>query len=162
MKDRKKENIMDEQNLDDNKHLERSVYLEERKLLIEIKCEESHLFDKSILYLNAGAFGLSLTFIKQIIPDPKNYTLIILIIAWVFFCFSLLSTLISFLTSQNACEKQIEILDYKYSNNHNNRNEVNSLRNNAALWTKFLNIISIVAFILGIIFLVLFTVNNLL
>lgn len=82
-----------------NNDLKYKVYLEERKSLVDAKREGSELFDKAILTLAAGTFGLSLTFIRQIVPNIKCGTEFMLICAWTGFCISLLSTLISFLTS---------------------------------------------------------------
>jgi hypothetical protein len=50
------------------------VYLDERAKLIQLKAEETHKFDKSILSLSAGAFGFSLAFIKEIVPEIRNGT----------------------------------------------------------------------------------------
>lgn len=138
------------------------VYLEERKSLVGAKREGSRLFDKAILYLTAGAFGLSLTFIRQIVPSIKSGTVFILICAWAGFCMSLISTLISFLTSQSACSKQIEILEGEYVDNHNSQDRKTNHRNKPAIWTKRLNILSIFTFIIGVIFLAIFSIVNLL
>lgn len=138
------------------------VYLEERKSLVGAKREGSRLFDRAILSLTAGAFGLSLTFIRQIVPSIKSGTVFILICAWSGFCISLISTLISFLTSQSACSKQIEILEGEYFDNHNSQDRKINHRNKPAIWTKRLNILSIFTFIIGVIFLAIFSIVNLL
>jgi len=51
-------------NLNSNNNLKYKTYLDERKLLVNAKLEESKLLDKSILTLAASALGLSLTFIR--------------------------------------------------------------------------------------------------
>lgn len=138
------------------------VYLAERKSLIDAEREESRLFDRAILTLAAGAFGLSLTFIRQIVPDIKPRIVYLLILAWSGFCVSLLSTLISFLTSQSACSKQREILEEEYCNDYSNQDKKAKSGNKAAIWTKRLNVLSIVAFIIGVVFLAVFSTINLL
>ena len=65
--------------------------------------------EKAILILSAGAFGLSLTFIKLIAPQFKLETIYWLKWSWVFFSLSFLLILLSFLTSKRACDKAIEI-----------------------------------------------------
>ena len=135
---------------------EYKVYLEERAKLIQSLAEETHKFDKAILTLAAGAFGFSLAFIKDIVPDIKNGTFVLLLAAWAGFSASLLSTLISFLTSQSACRRQIEILEKVIFNRKKNR----SNKNRPAAWTRGFNITSIAAFILGVIFLVIFVSKN--
>lgn len=148
-------------NSGNNNDFKYKVYLEERKLLIHAEYEESRLFDKAILTLTAAAFGLSLTFIRQIVPTIKAGTVWILICAWAGFCISLLSTLISFLTSQYACSKQREILEAEFLDNHGSQSKKAHPKNKLAIWTRRLNNISIFAFIIGVIFLVTFSITNL-
>ena len=137
-----------------NKQDEYQVYLEERKQLIDAERGTAQQFDKAILTLAAGALALSITFIKQIAPHPKSQSIYFLIAAWVLFCLSLLSTLISFLTSQGACRRQREILDSDIiGKNHDNKNS-------SAIWTNRLNYLSITFFIFGVIFLIIFSIFN--
>lgn len=137
--------------------LEFKVYLEERRQLEDAVRESSNLFDKAILTLSGGAFGLSLTFIRQIAPTVKQETIYMLIIAWTCFCISMLSTLISFLTSKSACRKQIEILENQYFGHE----ELPSKENKLSQFTTFLNITSITCFILGTIWLTVYCIKNL-
>lgn len=148
---------MSEQNrvsMDDSEY---QVYLDERKALIDAEREGARLFDKAILTLTAGAFGLSLAFIKQIVTVIKCGTLLWLIIGWAGFSLSLLSTLTSFLTSQSACRRQLKILESVYRDKSESREE----KNRPANWTSWLNISSIAFFILGMIFLTIFVIKNL-
>jgi hypothetical protein len=138
-----------------NNQEEYQVYLEERKQLVEAERKTAQQFDKIITTLAAGALALSITFIYQIAPQPKSYSKYFLIGAWISFCFSLLSTLISFLTSQAACREQRDILDKDMSGKNNNK------PNNAASWTNRLNYFSIGFFIFGVIFLIVFSTINL-
>ena len=138
-----------------NKADEYQVYLDERKQLIDAERNTAQQFDKAILTLASGALGLSITFIKQIAPHPKSQSIYFLIVAWVLFSFSILSTLISFLISQAACRRQREILDQDISEKEH------KINNNAADWTNRLNYLSIAFFILGIVFLIIFSAVNL-
>ena len=138
-----------------NKADEYQVYLDERKQLIDAERETAQQFDKAILTLAAGALALSITFITQIAPHPKSQSIYFLIVAWVLFSFSILSTLISFLISQAACRRQREILDQDISEKEH------KIKNNAADWTNRLNYLSIAFFILGIVFLIIFSAINL-
>ena len=141
--------------------LDYNVYLEERKSLIDAKREGIRSFDKAILTLAAGALGLSLTFIRQIVPDIKSGTMFMLICAWSSFCISILSTLISFLTSQSACSRQIEIMEAKYFDDNSDMSEKVNYKNKPAIWTERLNKYSIFIFIIGVILLVTFSSVNL-
>jgi len=154
--------MMNKLDSDSNDDFKYKVYLEERKSLVDAEREGSRLFDKAILTLAAGAFGLSLTFIRQIVPNIISGTMFMLICAWVGFCISLLSTLISFLTSQFACSKQREILEAEYFDNHSGYEKKAIFKNKTAIWTKRLNILSIFTFIIGVIFLAIFSIINLL
>lgn len=154
--------MMNKLDSDINDDFKYKVYLEERKSLVDAEREGSRLFDKAILTLAAGAFGLSLTFIRQIVPNIISGTMFMLICAWVGFCISLLSTLISFLTSQFACSKQREILEAEYFDNYSGYDKKAIFKNKTAIWTKRLNILSIFTFIIGVIFLAIFSIINLL
>ena len=134
------------------------IYLEERKVLVQAQKEESRQFDKAILTLAAGALAISITFINQIAPHPKPWTICFLAWGWVAFVTSLISTLISFLTSQKACRKQIAMLEYDFFDKK--ESESNKQKNNWAIWTSRLNIASIVTFVIGVIFLLIFSFSN--
>jgi hypothetical protein len=135
------------------------VYLDERKSLNDARKETSHLFDKSILTLAAGALALSLTFIKDISPAPKPETLWLLLISWGLFIASILSTLISFFASQRACSIQIEILENDYFP-ENGQMSADKKDNPYNKYTQWLNTISITSFTCGVLFLILFSSAN--
>jgi len=143
-----------------SKHEEQKyqVYLEERKSLIEQKIEGATSFDKSILTLSSGALGLSLLFIEKIAPEIKPGTTCLLVLAWVFFGLSILSTLISFLTSQSACDKQVEILEALFCEDAGDKSKCG--QNKYAYVTQLLNYGSIAIFIIGVIFLIVFSSIN--
>ena len=143
------------------------VYIDERTALVNASLEQHRLFDKAILTLSSGALGLSLTFIRQIIPEeaqPKN--IYSLVIAWVLLALSILFTVISFLTSGKACARQIEILENSFfhseknSDSKTNRDEI-VIQNYYSRLTSWLNILSIICFILGVFFLATFSICNL-
>ena len=102
---------MEEDNLKkDNISEWHKVLYREREILIDELREASRSFDQNMLTLSAGALGLSITFVNLIAPNPQGTRY--LIYAWYFFIGSLLSTLISFLTSQSACRKQMINVDH--------------------------------------------------
>ena len=152
---------MSESNPKDTSELKYAIYLDERKFLLDVKREGTRAFDKAILTLAAGAFGLSLTFVKEIAPCAETRTVVILVLAWLFFCASLLSTLISFLTSQEACSRQIKITKVEFLNDDKSQ-EKTKLKNRPARWTLGLNISSLVTFVIGTILLAVFCAISLL
>lgn len=137
------------------------VYLEERKSLIDAHREGGRSFDKSMLTLSAGAFGISLAFIKQIAPTLQAGSVVILIWSWVLFGGALLCTLVSFLTSQSAFLRQIEILEEEIDKSDDSSNESNS-RNIYDTITRVLNYVSVLLFIAGTSLLAYFSATNLL
>ena len=131
--------------------LEREAYLEERKMLIEGEGEASQSFDKTLVTLSAGAFGLSLAFIVQVAPRPV--TMWALYLAWGGLVLSLLSVLLSFLMSQYGFRRAQEILDSRYKGGIEESNVWNTA-------TGILNVFSIVSFIVGVVSLAYFAVRN--
>lgn len=131
-------------------------YIKERQLLFNAKLQGSQSLDKAILTLSAGALGLSLTFIRQIAPHPQLPTLKFIILAWICFGLSILLTLISFLTSQKACDKQIEILEATFLGQEKRE----KLTNKYSRTTAILNWFSIALFIAGVTLFALFSAIN--
>ena len=142
----------------ENDRLKYNVYLEERKLLIDAEREGSRSFDKAILTLAAGALGLSITFVDKIAPLPQAATLWLLVTSWISFGFSIIITLSSFITSQWACVRQREILDTQWLNSTQGQK---SIKNRWTRVTNALNVVSILSFVAGVIFLCLFAFVNL-
>jgi hypothetical protein len=117
--------------------------------LVAAKLAQSTLFDRSILMLAAGAFAVSLTFVRQIVPPGRPQARWVLGLAWVLIGASLLSTLFSLLSSQSACQRAIGLL------------EDGGTTNRPAMLTKFLNWLSIAAFAAGVGLLAVFAYVNL-
>jgi len=86
-----------------------SVYLEERKLLIDASRESARTFDKAILTFGSAIFGFSIAFVKDIAPKPTQGSLGWLVASWMLFSVGLLVILLSFLFSHKACHYEIEI-----------------------------------------------------
>lgn len=135
---------------------EYQIYLDERKILVQAKKESSHFLDKAILTLSSGFLGLSITFINNIVPSPSEGSIIYLVISWATFLLSIIFTLTSFITSQKACDIQINIIENQLANPENAH-----LNNKYTIATDVINYISISFFIIGIIFLIIFTSVNL-
>src|SRR5690348_9629107 len=85
------------------------LYLEERKALIAAQRETASSFDKAILSLASGAFGVSVVFLKDIVPQPLADTKWLLGSSWAAFATSLVTILVGFLASQHACTCQIDV-----------------------------------------------------
>jgi hypothetical protein len=55
----------------ENNDREREEYLQERRLLIDLKVDSERTLDRTIITLSGGALALSMTFVNQIAPNPK-------------------------------------------------------------------------------------------
>jgi len=140
---------------------ERKEYLEERRLLIEAESQSVQSFDKAMLTLSAGALALSITFIRELAPEPKN--LCCLYLTWASFCLSLLSTLASFLTSQSSMRRQRDILDASQEERDSKDDGVNIGGSQRNVWipiTKWLNCFAIMFFVVGVFCLAAFAAAN--
>jgi len=127
---------------------------EYRGFLVNAYQGESEAYDKAVMTLSAGALGVSITFIHDIVQSPRKETLILLAIAWGSFALSILAILTSMLTSQKAIRKAILQLDHGTID-----------RERPGAWygrfTAILNLTACVGFILGVVFLVWFSLANL-
>lgn len=135
------------------------TYIQERNSLISSELEQTKQYDKYILTLASGAFGLSLLFITNIAPIPKDETIGFLVTAWAAFGASILSTMLSFLSSFAAFTKQRQILNLWYKKNTPLMDK--ELKNQWATCTKTLNIVSVGLFMAGVVFLTIFAALNL-
>ncbi|MFA5065076.1 MAG: hypothetical protein WC566_06395 [Dehalococcoidia bacterium] len=143
----------------ENEQYEESL-LEERKSLIFAIFEQSKSFDRWILTLAGGTFGLSLVFINQIAPNLQSGTLGFLVTAWVLFAISILSTLLSFLVSQETHYKQIKDI-HELLKGETDRSKELPLNIYGRI-TKGLNYCSMSTFVIGVAFLITFAALNLL
>ena len=135
---------------------ERKAYLEDRNWLFGFEHQVAESFDKYIITLSGGALGLSLTFIRQIAPNPLPYTLPWLYLSWAFFALALLAVLASLLFSQHAFRREVEIRDLSFAN----QSDARQLSNRWSALTNWLNWISLVAFILGVASMAFFSIAN--
>lgn len=135
-----------------------AFYTETRKSFADALLDQSRSFDKYVLTLAAGSFGLSLLFMNNIAPNPVPGSKIYLIISWCFFGASILCTLLSFLFSQHACLKEIETIDRMLFAT----NEKHDSGNAFSRRTMVTNWVSMAFFVTGVVLLIIFSTQNLL
>jgi hypothetical protein len=100
-------------------------------------------YDKTVIALSGGAFGVSVLVVKDLLGTDKAQDSIAIVLAWSFWAISLLSVLWSYFTSAHAMEVALEELDRK--------GVVGSDPGGAPnLWTKTLNVFSGAFFLLGV------------
>src|SRR5262245_8526451 len=73
--------------------LKEEVYLDERKLLVDLEQKSADQHDKAILTLAAGGLALSITFLEKIAPNPRPDTLWLIAFSWGGFITSLVAIL---------------------------------------------------------------------
>lgn len=117
----------------------------------------SQEFDRAILTLSAGALGLSLAFIKDIVPLNKAIHLLLLFGSWVFFVASILLMLVSFVASQKAFRHSKKVAHEYYIKQND---EILDQRNVPALVTRYLTYASGVCFFVALIMTLAFTMVN--
>jgi uncharacterized membrane protein len=142
---------MDEQ----EKHREQ-LYLELRKGLEDRRFENQGYFDKTKLTLSTAALGFSVVVVKDL-PFLNNNFSLLMIIAWVALVTSCILLLFSYHYSSKAFKKQIKIVDLWYSKGI----EPGTQKNRFDKITKKLNFYSSIAFIIGIILILLYVALNL-
>ena len=121
---------------------EYSTYINERSFLTNAKFQGSISFAKAILTLSAGALGFSVNFVKQVFPYIEPYSKKYILIAWIGFGMSAILILISYLLSQYAASEGIKVLEAYYYDS-------NEIKNKYNVWIRFLNIMSILSFLIG-------------
>jgi hypothetical protein len=132
-----------------------ALYLEERKLLIDAARESSRTFDKAVLAFGSAAFGASVAFLKDVVPQPAAETVVWLEASWLCFSFGLLAILLSFLFSHQACFFEI---DRAYDIAEEAQT---AKRNRWTLATDVCNGLSVALFFIGIIIWIHFVIANL-
>jgi hypothetical protein len=126
----------------------KKLYASTRQDLLTRNLSNSEKYDNAILTLSTGVLGLSLAFIKDIVPLEKVQCVILLISSWCLFGLSIASTLSSFVLSQRAIKCQLDYAEKYYLEK---KDEYENKNNRLASWTEYINYLSGILFILGII-----------
>ncbi|HXF90876.1 MAG TPA: hypothetical protein VNJ29_02990 [Candidatus Nitrosotenuis sp.] len=119
----------------------------ERENLYAAAIEQTKTFDKALLTLSSGAFGVTIAFLKDLVPKPYDNTNWLLAISWLFFSISLVSVVCSYLFSQHAILKQMD-LNKQNSKKKGSKDEKN-------VWTTatvITNWLSLIAFLFALTF----------
>ena len=89
---------------------------EYRRKVWEDSKSGSENFDKYLVTLSSGALGVSLTFIKDVVPLKDAVWIPWLIVSWAAFILAILVTLFSFRISLRALERMFPVLNDFYLN----------------------------------------------
>ncbi len=126
---------------------------EYRNYLIASKQFSQNTLDKYLISLSSGALGLSIIFVNNIIKNNPIYCKSLFTISWILFSITILLVLISFFSSIHSFSKAISQTD----SDKIHKEEPGGSWN---IFTKILNVINILLFILGLIFLLTFVSLN--
>jgi hypothetical protein len=124
---------------------EYSLYLDERKMLIDAARESARTFDKAVLAFGSAVFGFSIAFVKDVAPNPVAETLVWLKVSWLLFSLGLLAILLSFLFSHQACMYEIKVGENALGKGTHGRE-----RNPWSIATNCCNILCILFFFSGL------------
>jgi len=114
-------------------------------------------FDKAILSLSSAGLALSLTFFKFVVPIEKAISIDIMKQAWILFLLAIISTIISYVSSQKALKIELDYAEKYYLDDDS---EFENKNNPASNLTEFLNVIAGLLFIAAISSVVYFVTLN--
>lgn len=132
----------------------REEYLQQREKYVTGLTQQANILDKYLLTISTGSFGLSFAFIDEIVKTTMKEP-IVLVIAWVMFASSVISSLLSFVFSKRAFSQAIEKLDKNYENP---KYSVDISFEN--LQTKTFNVFSFLFLIIGFVTFIFFAYKN--
>lgn len=99
-----------------------------RKHLWDAMCAGQEQYDKYLLTLSSGGLAISLTLLKDVFGNGKITSHPILVSSWVLFCCCIITTIISFLTSQQCLKNQLNKYEkFIATRDDTKRNELDSL-----------------------------------
>ena len=94
--------------------IRQKLYSETRQDLLTRQLSNSQNYDRAILSLSTAGLGFSLAFIQNLIPLTLSKHIWLLYYSWVFFIIAIVLTLLSFLFSQKAIDKQLFFAEKYY------------------------------------------------
>ena len=113
--------------------------------------------DKYVLTLSSGALALSLSLIRDVVPLLSAHWFVVLVVSWTAFVGAIALTMASFVVSQFAHDKQLDILE-KYQ--QGDEGALDKEANPFAKWTMWLNYAAVGAFFIGLVATVAFVTVN--
>ena len=135
-----------------------AAYLDGKKYVQQGLLATAEQFDKAILTLAAGAFGLSIAFLKDIAPEPLPWTKCLLAAAWGGFLASIASTLFSFQAATESFAEYERFIDERRAFPDKPPVVLGDAKN---AMTANLNRFSLFSFLFGAVLLAAFSFSNL-
>lgn len=115
--------------------------------LFKRELSNSENYDKSLLAYASGGLGLSLTFIKDVVPLSDAAWVLCLELSWVAWILTILVVLGSFLLSQKAITRQLDLARRYYLENEDDAFNEKNVYSTVTGWA---NLASGVLFLFGV------------
>lgn len=131
------------------------LYAECRNDLLKRQLSNSENFDRSVLSLSSALLAASIAFIKPAAGAPGIWHAALLAWSWVALAMAIATTMISFLVSQVAIDRQLDFAKRYYLDKED---RALTTRNIPADWTVRLNWCAGIAFGVGVILTVWFAI----
>lgn len=144
--------------MDEDQKLRNELYSKYREDVLKRQLSNTENYDKAVLSLGTTFLGFSLGFLKDFVPYKLALCAFLLPASWIFFCISIVATIISFFVSQKGLSTQLKYAEQYYV--YNDESYLTK-KNHAADLTDKVNIGSAILFILAIITTISFVIINL-
>lgn len=105
---------MAEENTDSDQELRLKLYADTRSDLLKRQLSNSENADRAILSVSTASLGFSLAFLKDIVSLQDPAFPFLPYLSWALFALSIVVTLLSFFTSQNAIDEQLALAHRYY------------------------------------------------
>lgn len=125
----------------------KKLYADCRDDLLKRQLSNSENFDRSVLSLSSALLAASIAFIRPSGPGAGTHHAAILAWSWAAFAVAIISTMVSFLVSQKAVDRQLDLAEQYYLQR---KDEALTAANDSAKWTTRLNALAGIAFLTGI------------
>lgn len=142
----------------DDDNTRNAMYSEYRRDLLGRQLSNAVQHDKAILSLSTGALGLSIGFIKDIVPLKEALAIRLLILSWSLFGAAIIGTVVSYPIGQKAINVQLKYAEKYYIEK---KNEYFKRRNPWSVAIMYIGMVSSVAFVIAVILTVIFVSLNL-
>jgi hypothetical protein len=135
----------------------KKIFEDYRKELLERQRLDATQFDQAILTLSTASLGVSISFISNVVCLKTAVGLALLKLSWVCFGLAIISTVVSFMTSQRAMNTQMNYAEKYYLEN---REEFRTKKSPWSKTTDCLNFLSVVIFLTAIFLIITFVIIN--
>lgn len=114
-----------------------------RDWLVQADHQASLNYDKAVMALSGGALGVSVTFLKDIVPAPILSTKPLLYVSWIAFAVSLAAILISYPFSMASLRNTVRQVD-------DGSIYTKPIGGFATNFTEFLRVLAAIGFLVGV------------